>query len=310
MTTKSSDKKVQTNQLYPAEIIHLLSPIRSVDQTSPCDNVRIIRDTPQHCIIVHIVIKRCKDTQQLTVHDAYKSSSPSLNILSMVGFLIDENDPQEIALKAPYIKLYTAGTPNGYKISIMLELLNLDYHVRTINLKENEQKEDWFLDLNPNGRIPVLSDVDANGEKITISESDAILLYLVEKYDKQNKFSYEIGTPQYYKMLEMLMFQMGGLGPMQGQAHHFCIYAPEKVPYGISRYVNETKRLYGVLETVLEATKSGFLVGDRLTVADVACWTWVRRHHNMDLDLNEYPRLSQWHDSLDKMEEFKKGLVP
>lgn len=225
----------------------------------------------------------------------------------MVGYIIDENDPQEIALKAPYIKLYTAGTPNGYKISIMLELLKLDYHVRTVDVMKNEQKEDWFLELNPNGRIPTLSDVDASGEKLTISESGAILLYLVDKYDKDNKYSYAYGTPQYWKTVELLMFQMAGLGPMQGQAGHFTIFAPEKVPYGIERYTNETKRLYGVMEDVLEQTKSGFLVGDRLTIADVACWPWIALGKMINIDISEYSRLAQWFESLEKMEEFAKG---
>lgn len=103
------------------------------------------------------------------------------------------------------------------------------------------------------------------------------------------------------------MFQMAGLGPMQGQAGHFTIFAPEKVPYGIERYTNETKRLYGVMEDVLEQTKSGFLVGDRLTIADVACWPWIALGKMINIDISEYPRLAQWFESLEKMEEFAKG---
>lgn len=222
----------------------------------------------------------------------------------MVAHLINENDS---SLKAPFIKLYTEGTPNGRKISIMLELLKQDYNVRRVSIMNGEQKEKWFLNLNPNGRIPVLTDVDASGKELTISESGAILLYLVDKYDKENKFSYAYGTPEYWKMVEILMFQMSGLGPMQGQGIHFNVLAKEKVPYGIERYIGESRRLYGVLEEILGNTKTGFLVGDHLTIADVACWPWILFHHKIDVDINEFPNLAKWLDTLGKLEGFDKG---
>lgn len=193
----------------------------------------------------------------------------------MAGLLVNEDGlPQNTALKAPYIKLYMEGTLNRHKISIMLELLKLDYHVRKLDFKKNKQKEDWFLELNPNGRIPTLSDIDATGNKLTLSESGAILLYLVDKHDKENKFSYAYGAP----VLENgggVDFPHGGSGPHAGTGWPSAIFTSEKIPYCIERYTNETTRLYGVLKSILETTNTGFLAGSQLTIADVTCCPWV-----------------------------------
>ena len=144
------------------------------------------------------------------------------------------------------ITLYTAGTPNGHKISIMLEEIGLDYAVVALNLRESEQRENWFLEINPNGRIPAI--VDHNNDDLNVFESGAILLYLAEKTTKLLPSD----EKERSTVIQWLMFQMGGIGPMQGQANVFYRYAPEKIDYAIGRYQREVRRLYEVLNTQLE----------------------------------------------------------
>lgn len=206
------------------------------------------------------------------------------------------------------ITLYTGSTPNGYKVSVLLELLDLDYTVKPIDISTNVQKEPWFLKMNPNGRIPVLVD-ESTG--ITISETAAIMTYLVDKYDTNKQFSFEPGTLDYYKHLEILYFQMAGIGPMQGQAHHFVIYAPEKVPYGIERYTKETKRLYGVLEDYLSRNQENglYLVGNHISVADIAVLGWAIRLPTIGIDYNDFPLVKQWVKSLLANPKIEKGFT-
>ncbi|KAL7895556.1 glutathione S-transferase [Trichoderma sp. SZMC 28014] len=164
------------------------------------------------------------------------------------------------------LTLYTALTPNGIKL----------YQVK---LKENEQKLPWSLDINPNGRIPALNDKWPSGKEQCVFESGAILEYLVERYDANNKFSYPKDSPEYREVKSWISWQIGGLGPMQGQLEHFRSgYAAEKIEYGISRYDNETHRLYNTMETHLAKSSHGLLVGDRITIADIACLDWVANH--------------------------------
>ncbi|KAJ0117147.1 hypothetical protein N8I77_009008 [Diaporthe amygdali] len=204
------------------------------------------------------------------------------------------------------IHLYTTGTPNGIKVSILLEELGLSYKTTAIDLSKNTQKEDWFLEINPNGRIPAIT--DKLGDKtIRLFESGSILLYLVDRYDKDHKLSYPHGTEEYYETNNWLFFQNAGLGPMQGQANHFTRYAPEKIPYGISRYQNETRRLYRVLDTELAKSKSGFIVGDRLTIADISSWGWVAGAKWSGVDIDEFPHLKAWVYKLLERPGFEKG---
>lgn len=205
------------------------------------------------------------------------------------------------------IVLYTAATPNGYKVTIYLELLGLKYEAKDIDIRANVQKEDWFIKLNPNGRIPTLID---NKTGITISETGAILQYLADTYDKDHKYSFAHGTKEYYLSLEVLTFQTAGVGPMQGQANHFSLFAPEKIPYGIKRYYEETKRLYSVLELYLERNEKGdYLTGDRVTFADVATYPWVAISSKIGVDLKEFPVLSKWAHKLHEIPAFRKGLT-
>lgn len=202
------------------------------------------------------------------------------------------------------ITLYTWGTPNGHKVSIMLEELGLKYKVVPINISQNEQFAPDFLALNPNHKIPVLVDDEGpDGKPITLIESGAILVYLAGKYgkflpaDERGKF----------EALQWLMFQMGSVGPMLGQAHHFLSFAPQTVPYGIARYWGETKRIYGVLEKRLEGRK--FLAGDEYGIADIATWPWINRHPRQKIDLAEFPRVKRWYDSIAKRAAVKRGIL-
>ncbi|KAI1330088.1 glutathione S-transferase [Xylariaceae sp. FL0255] len=203
------------------------------------------------------------------------------------------------------IHLYTAGTPNGIKASILLEELGLEYKVTAIDMSKNVQKEPWFLEINPNGRIPAMTD-NLNGKQIRVFESGAMLQYLVDQYDKDHKVSYPFGTPEYYETNSWLMWQMGGLGPMQGQANHFNRYAPEKIQYGIDRYLGETRRLYRTMEDTLKKT-GAYLVGDKCTIADISCWGWVAMSKSTGVDISEFPALSEWLQRMLKRPGVEKG---
>ncbi|GJN82012.1 hypothetical protein PLIIFM63780_005548 [Purpureocillium lilacinum] len=214
---------------------------------------------------------------------------------------------QQLTMATPTdITLYTAATPNGIKISIALAELNLDYKLYTIKMMDNEQKEQWFLDINPNGRIPAITD-KLDGKEIRVFESGAILQYLVDRYDKDHKISYPQGTPEHWEVTSWLMWQMAGLGAMQGQANHFKRYAPEKIQYGIDRYVNETRRLYRTMDTHLGKSSHGYLVGDRVTIADIACWGWVASHTWAGVSLDEFPNVAKWLEKLLQRPGFEKG---
>jgi GST-like protein len=197
------------------------------------------------------------------------------------------------------IELYTAGTPNGYKISIMLEETGLPYTVRALKLSEKEQKQAEYLRLNPNGRIPTI--VDHGNEDFVVFESGAILLYLAEKTGR----FLPADPKQRSRVIQWLMFQMGNVGPMQGQAHVFVRYAPEKIPYAIQRYQKETLRLYEVLERQLENRE--FLV-DELSIADIATFPWVRRYEWAGVNIDHLPNLQRWLRMLEARPAVQRGL--
>ncbi|KAJ5918492.1 Glutathione S-transferase/chloride channel C-terminal [Penicillium verhagenii] len=207
----------------------------------------------------------------------------------------------------PNITLYTAQTPNGIKISIALEELGLPYKVEVLDFSKNAQKEDWFLEINPNGRIPALTDEFTDGEKINLFESGGILQYLAEQYDPEYKISFPKGTREHYEMTNWLFFQNAGVGPMQGQANHFARYAPERIEYGVNRYVNETRRLYGVLDKHLAKSKSGYLVGDHVSIADISHWGWVAAAGWPGIDIDEFPNLKAWEELMAQREGTEKG---
>lgn len=197
------------------------------------------------------------------------------------------------------IDLYTSATPNGWKASIALEELGLDYETHPISLSKGEQKQHWYLELNPNGRIPTIVDRDEGG--YVVFESGAILQYLAEKTgrlmptDRKGRF----------KVIQWLMFQMSGVGPMQGQANVFYRYAPEKIPYAIERYQNETKRLYRVLDHRLADHE--YLAGD-YSIADIANWSWVSLYFWAGVDIDDMAHLQRWLKAIGERPAVQRGV--
>ncbi|MCZ8123947.1 MAG: glutathione S-transferase N-terminal domain-containing protein [Magnetospirillum sp.] len=202
------------------------------------------------------------------------------------------------------IALYTWGTPNGRKVSVMLEECGLAYDVHPIDIAKGDQFKPDFLAVNPNGKIPAIVDPEGpDGKPISVFESGAILVYLAEKTGKFLGKDARART----ETLQWLMFQMGGVGPMFGQAHHFMKFASVKVDYGIERYGKETKRLYGVLDARL--AKVPYLAGDSYSVADMATYPWVARHDYHQVDLAAFPNVKRWYDSLSARPAVRKGMA-
>lgn len=186
------------------------------------------------------------------------------------------------------IDLYYWGTPNGHKITIALEEMGLEYKIFPINILENDQFQPDFLCISPNNKIPAIVDQDGpRGEPISVFESGAILQYLGRKTD----LFYPDDEQQRVEVEQWLMWQMGGLGPMLGQNHHFSRFAPERIPYATDRYVNETKRLYGVLNKQLIGQK---YVAGEYSIADMAILPWVLRHEWQQIDLADYPEVQEY----------------
>jgi GST-like protein len=201
------------------------------------------------------------------------------------------------------IDLYTWGTPNGRKVSIMLEECGLPYRVLPIDITQGEQSSAAFLAINPNAKIPAIVDAEGpGGQAITLFESGAILLYLAAKTGKFLSAS-ERGK---YEAMQWLMFQMGGVGPMFGQAHHFLRFAGESVPYAIKRYSDETARLYGVLDRRLGEAK--YLAGE-YSIADMATFPWVARHAWQKIDLARYPNVQRWYAAIDARPAVQRGMA-
>jgi GSH-dependent disulfide-bond oxidoreductase len=202
------------------------------------------------------------------------------------------------------IDLYTWGTPNGRKVSVMLEECGLAYTVHKIDISKNDQFTPEFLAVNPNGKIPAIVDSDGpDGKPISVFESGAILIYLAEK---TGKFLPKDARGR-SETLQWLMFQMGGVGPMFGQAHHFMKFAPVKVEYGIERYGKETKRLYGVMDDRL--AKVPYLAGADYSIADIATYPWVSRHEFHQVDLSAFPNVKRWFDRISNRAAVKKGMA-
>jgi GST-like protein len=202
------------------------------------------------------------------------------------------------------IDLYTWGTPNGRKVSIMLEECGLPYRVHAINIGKNDQFTPEFIALNPNSKIPAILDSEGpDGKPISMFESGAILLYLAGKTGRFLPAS----VRGKYDALQWLMFQMGGVGPMIGQAHHFLRAAPEKVPYGMERYSKETRRLYGVLDRHL--AKTPYLAAGEYGVADMATYPWIARHEWHQVELAEFPNVKRWYDTIGARPAVVRGMA-
>ncbi len=199
-----------------------------------------------------------------------------------------------MSLMAQPIELYYWPTPNGWKISIFLEEAGLPYRIVPVDISSGEQYEEEFLEISPNNKIPAIVDPEGpDGEPISLSESGAILIYLSEKTGQFLPAS----ERDRYLMLQWLMFQMGHVGPMLGQAHHFRDYAPEKIPYAIERYTNEAARLYGVMDRRL--SEAEYFAGDEYTIADMAIFPWLTSHERQGQDLEDCPNVKRWFETIE-----------
>jgi GST-like protein len=201
------------------------------------------------------------------------------------------------------IELYTWGTPNGRKVSVMLEECALAYNVHKINIGKDEQFAPEFLKLNPNGKIPAIVDSEGpDGKPISLMESGAILLYLASKTGQ----FLPADARGRWAVTEWLMFQMASVGPMFGQCHHFLRAAKEQIPYGIERYTREKDRLYAVLDKRLG--EQAFLAGE-YSIADIATYPWVSRHEWHKTDLAQYPNVKRWFDQISARPAVQRGML-
>ncbi|BCF95054.1 glutathione S-transferase N-terminal domain-containing protein [Paraburkholderia largidicola] len=204
------------------------------------------------------------------------------------------------------IDLYSWATPNGQKVHILLEELGLEYTAHPVNIEAGDQFSNDFLAISPNNKIPAITDTEGpprgDGRPFSLFESGAILLYLAEK---AGRFLPADATSR-YEVYQWLMFQVGSIGPMLGQAHHFRVYAPAPIQYAISRYTNEARRLYSVMDSKLRMTN--FLAGDEYTIVDIATFPWTRQWKNQGLELEEFPNVRRWHHEIAMRPAVERGV--
>jgi len=202
------------------------------------------------------------------------------------------------------IDVYSWATPNGHKVHIMLEECGLPYAAHAVDISTGEQFSPDFMAISPNNRIPAITDPDGpDGEPISLFESGAILLYLAGKTGRFLPRS----TRGKYQALQWLMFQMASVGPMLGQTHHFRAYAPEKVEYAITRFSNEARRLYGVMDKQLAT--NDYIAGKEYTIADMAVWPWLRSHERQGIDLGEFPNVKAWFEAIGNRPAVQRGIT-
>jgi len=201
------------------------------------------------------------------------------------------------------VDVYYWPTPNGWKVTILLEELGVPYNIVPVNIGKGDQFEPSFLKISPNNRMPALVDPEplGGGEPLAVFESGAILQYLAEKHGR----FWPQSPREKYEVSQWLFWQMGGLGPMAGQAHHFRQYAPERIPYGVDRYTNEVNRLYGVMNTRLK--DRAFLAGE-YSIADMACWPWVVPYERQGQNLDDFPDLKRWFETLKARPAVERGF--
>lgn len=203
------------------------------------------------------------------------------------------------------IDLHYWTTPNGHKVTMFLEEAGLPYRLIAVNISKGEQFDPGFLRIAPNNRIPALVDHDAPGGPVSLFESGAILLYLADKIGRFIPPPTEVHARA--EVLQWLFWQMGGLGPMAGQNHHFSQYAPEKIPYAINRYVNETGRLYGVLNKRL--ADRAFVAGETYSIADMAIYPWIVPHERQGQKLDDFPHLKRWFEAIRAMPSTERAYA-
>jgi len=212
--------------------------------------------------------------------------------------------------KRPYAFLYSWKTNNGRRPTVLLELLGIDYYLHPIDLDSKVQKEDWYLEKNANGKIPTLAWVDEKGGITYVNESAAILLFLADRYDKSRKFSFELGSREYYLQLEWLFFELSGFCPYKSNWRYFY-NLPERNETAVSRFRDESVRCLKVLETRLNRTGTGFLVGDHLSLADITLYTWIRpsQMDTYEEIIDFLPALKDWIARIGNLAEVKNGLA-
>ena len=207
-------------------------------------------------------------------------------------------------MSSDIIEVYSWATPNGHKVHIMLEECGLPYRVIPVDIGAGDQFKPEFLRISPNNKIPAIVDpVGPDGLPFTLFESGAILLYLASKTGQFLPTS----ASERFRVLEWLMFQMGGVGPMLGQAHHFLVYAPEKIPYAMQRYSKEANRLYGVMDRRLAESK--FIACNEYTIADMAIMPWLRSYKNQGVEMEQYPQVKRWFDGIAARPAVQRGLA-
>jgi GSH-dependent disulfide-bond oxidoreductase len=202
------------------------------------------------------------------------------------------------------IDLYYAPTPNGWKVSVMLEECGLDYRMRLVNIMAGEQFAPDFLAISPNNRIPAIVDhaPAGGGDPVSVFETGAILIYLAEKTGQFLPADLRGRSA----VIQWLMWQMGGLGPMLGQNGHFRLYAPEKIPYAVARYEKEALRLYGVLDVQLG--RNVHVAGAEYSIADMAIFPWVRTYKRQEIELGQFPNVQRWYQELKQRPGIQRGL--
>ena len=201
------------------------------------------------------------------------------------------------------IDLYTWPTPNGHKVHIMLEEIGLEYRVIPVNINEGDQFDPEFLAISPNNKMPAMVDTDGpDGKRYSLFESGAILMYLAEKTGQLMPTD----MAARYQVIQWLMFQMGSIGPLLGQTHHFRVYAPETIPYAVDRYTNEAARLYGVMDKRL--AESAYLAGDDYSIADIACFPWLRRPERQGQQHEDFPNMKRWFDAIAARPAVQRGV--
>jgi GST-like protein len=202
------------------------------------------------------------------------------------------------------IQLYFWATPNAYKVSILLEELGLPYEVIPIHIGKGDQFAEDFLKISPNNKIPAIIDQDGpDGLPYSVFESGAILIYLANKVSSA---LLPADPKKYYLVMQWLMFQMGSMGPMLGQAHHFRKYAPETLPYAIDRYTKEAKRLYGVMDKRL--SEAHYFAGDAYSIADIAIYPWLRAYKLQGQNLSDWPNIQRWYSTVRERPQVQRGL--
>jgi len=200
------------------------------------------------------------------------------------------------------IDLYTWPTPNGHKVHIMLEEIGMPYKVIPIDIGAGDQFKPGFLKISPNNKMPAIVDPEGpDGNPISVFESGAILVYLAEK----SGMLMPMAPRERYDVLQWLMFQMGNIGPMLGQVHHFRAYAPEQIPYAVDRYTNEANRLYNVLDRQLAHRE---FVAETYSIADIAIWPWLRSHERQGVDLPSYPNVKRWFETIEARPAVQRGI--